>query len=143
LNDTETANAARARNTSQEAISNGIKQAALNAPFEYGSFADNQQATTKPIAMFANVVTQTKNAIEMAGDEFLRYGYYYGKQWEFDGNWNIGDHFTYWKLKDFWVKGLNIPDMYVDKLRFFLFGGVTVWRKPEDIGYVSIYENGI
>ena len=143
LNNTETANASRARNTSQEAISNGIKQAALNAPFEYGSFADNQQATTKPIAMFANIVTQTKNAIEMTGDEFLRYGYYYGKQWEFDGNWNIGDHFTYWKLKDFWVKGLNIPDMYVDKLRFFLFGGVTVWRKPEDIGYTSIYDNGI
>lgn len=143
LNDTETANAARARNTSQEAITNGIKQAALNAPFEYGSFADNQQATTKPIAMFANVVTQTKNAIEMTGDEFLRYGYYYGKQWNFDGNWNIGEHFTYWKLKDFWVKGLNIPDMYVDKLRFFLYGGVTVWRNPEDIGYISIYENGI
>lgn len=143
LNSTDTANAARARNTSIEAISNAVKQAAMNAPFEYGSFTDNQQATTKPIAMFANVVTQTKNAIEMAGDEFLRYGYYYGKQWEFDGNWNIGEHFTYWKLKDFWVKGLNIPDMYVDKLRFFLFGGVTVWRKPEDIGYMGIYENGI
>lgn len=140
--DTDTANAGRTRSTAQSAISNGIKQAALGRPYEFGDFKDNGQATTKPLALFANIVTQTKSAIEQAGDEFLRYGYYYNKQWHFDGNWNIGKYFTYWKLADFWVKGLNIPDMYVDKLRFFLFGGVTVWRKPEDIGNVTIYENG-
>ena len=57
------------------------------------------------------------------------------------GNWNIGKKFTYWKLKDFWVSNLNVPDMYMDSLRFFLFGGVTVWRNPADIGKVSIYDN--
>jgi hypothetical protein len=138
---TDTANAGRARDTAQNAITNQIKQAALGKPFEFGEIANTGQATTKPMAMFANIVTQTKNAIAQAGDEFLRYGYYYNKQWDFDGDWNIGKHFTYWKLADFWVKGLSIPDMYVDKLRFFLYGGVTVWRKPEDIGNVSIYEN--
>lgn len=139
--DTDTDNAGRTRSTAQSAVSNGIKQAALGRPFEFGEFKDNGQATTKPQALFANIVTQTKSAIEQTGDEFLRYGYYYNRQWHFDGNWNIGKYFTYWKLADFWVKGLNIPDMYVDKLRFFLFGGVTVWRKPEDIGNVTIYEN--
>ena len=139
---TEVANAGRTRDTAQSAIENGIKQAGLEAPYEFGAFANTGNATTKPIALFANIVTQSKNAIEMAGDEFLRYGYCYGKQLaSWDGNWNIGKYFTYWKLKDFWVQGLNIPDMYVDKLRFFLFGGVTVWRRPEDIGYISIYDN--
>lgn len=138
---TDIANAGRTRSTAQSAIANGIKQAALGRPYEFGEFKNTGQATTKPIALFANVVTQTKSAIAQAGDEFLRYGYYYNKQWQFDGNWNIGKHFTYWKLADFWVRGLNIPDMYVDKLRFFLYGGVTVWRKPEDIGNVTIYEN--
>ena len=89
----------------------------------------------------ANVVTQALGAIARAGDEFLRYGYFYNRQWDFDGDWNIGRYFTYWKLSDFWVRGLNVPDMYVDKLRFFLYGGVTVWRRPEDIGNVSIYDN--
>ena len=141
-NNTETANAGRARNTAQNAITNSIKQAALDAPMEFGSYMNTDYATTKPIALFANIVTQSKNAIEMAGDEFLRYGYYYNKQLKnWDGNWNVGKYFTYWKLKDFWVVGLNIPDMYVDKLRFFLFGGVTVWRRPEDIGHVSVYDN--
>ena len=138
---TDTANAARTQDTAINAIENQVKQAGLGKPFEFGNFANTGQATTKPIALFANIVTQTKSAIAQAGDDFLRYGYFYNRQWDFDGNWNVGKHFTYWKLSDFWVRGLSIPDMYVDKLRFFLYGGVTVWRRPEDIGNVTIYEN--
>lgn len=88
-----------------------------------------------------NVRTQPEYAIKAAGDEFLRYGYMLDKQWAFDGDWCVMKHFTYWKLKDFWISGLNVPDMYVDKIRFFLYGGVTVWNKPESIGNVTIYEN--
>lgn len=135
------ANAARTRSAAQSAIANDIAQAELNAPLQYGSFNNGDTATTKPIALFAHVITQSKSAIESAGDEFLRYGYALDKQWSFDGNWNVGRYFTYWKLRDFWVSNLNVPDLYMDKLRFFLFGGVTVWRKPEDIGRVSIYDN--
>lgn len=140
---TDRANAGRTRDTARSAITNGINQGAMDAPQEFGLVANTAQATTKPIALVCNAMTQSANAIAMAADEFLRYGYYYGRQWIFDGNWNVGRHFTYWKLKDIWVKGLNIPDMYVDKLRFFLFGGVTVWRRPEDIGQVTIYDNWI
>lgn len=135
------ANAGRARNTAQNAIVNAIDQAALRQPFIYGNFADGDSATTKPIALFSNIVTQSKSAIASAGDEFLRYGYMLNRQWDFDGDWNVGKYFTYWKLKDFWVKNLNVPDLYMDKLRFFLFGGVTVWRAPEYIGNIDVYEN--
>ena len=138
---TASANATRDRNAAQNAVTNDTKQAALRAPFVYGTFTNLDSATTKPMALFANVVTQDDHAIQTAGDEFLRYGYRLGRQWDFDGDWNIGRHFTYWKLSDFWVKGLSVSDLYMDKLRFFLFGGVTVWRKPEDIGNVSIYDN--
>lgn len=138
---TEKANAARNATNSQAAIDNSISQSALGEPLQFGSFANGQSAATKPIALFAHVVTQSKSAISSAGDEFLRYGYMLDKQWEFNGNWNIGRYFTYWKLKDFWVKNLNVPDMYMDRLRFFLFGGVTVWRRPEDIGNVTVYQN--
>ena len=139
--DTAIANAGRSRAQAQSAITNDIAQAALRSPFVYGSFADGDNATTKPMALFANIVTQSKSAIASAGDEFLRYGYALDKQWDFNGNWNIGKYFTYWKLRDFWVTNLNVPDMYMDKLRFFLYGGVTIWRKPEDIGKVSVYDN--
>ena len=138
---TEKANATRTRNAAQSSISNDTAQAALNAPSIFGSFANGDSAATKPIALFAHIVTQSKAAIESAGDEFLRYGYMLDRYWEFDGNWNIGKYFTYWKLNDFWVTDLNVPDMYMDKLRFFLFGGVTVWHDPADIGKRTIYDN--
>lgn len=138
---TEKGNADRNANAAADAITNGIKQGALRAPFMYGSFANGDSAANKPMALFAQIQTQSKAAISAAGDEFARYGYSFEKQWNFNGNWNIGKYFTYWKLRDFWVSNLNVPDMYMDRLRFFLFGGVTVWRKPEFIGKINIYEN--
>lgn len=138
---TQKANAARAASAAQSAIDNDIAQAALRPPFMYGSFANGDGAANKPIALFAHIVTQSKSAISSAGDEMLRYGYHLDKQWDFDGDWNVGKYFTYWKLRDFWVSNLQVPDMYMDKLRFFLYGGVTVWRNPSDIGKRTVYEN--
>lgn len=138
---TTIANATRDRATVTSAIANQQAQAAIGEPSTFGDFQNGDYATTRPLALFSNVVTQDDYTIRKCGDDFLRYGYSYGAQWKFDGNWCPMPHFTYWRLTDFWVKGLQIPDMYVDKLRFFLFGGVTVWKKPEDIGHVTIYEN--
>ena len=138
---TDKDNAARAKNSADNAIINQIKQAALNAPAEFGVYSGGQTMNTRPMGIFANVVTQNQSAIAQAGDTFLRYGYAYNGVWNFDGNWAAYGKFCYWKLKDFWVSGLQIPDMYVDKIRFFLFGGVTVWSNPADIGNTSIYQN--
>ena len=138
---TDTANATRRYNTEVAAIGNQIAQAKLNSPLEFGAWNAGDHAASRPLGLFANVVTQNDGAIALAGDEMLRYGYMYNRAWEFNGNWNIGKKFTYWKLKDFWVSNLNVPDMYMDSLRFFLFGGVTVWRNPSDIGKTSIYDN--
>lgn len=138
---TQKGNADRSANAAADAITNGIRQAALRAPLTYGTFANGDTAAQKPIGLFAHIQTQSKAAISAAGDEFARYGYAYDKQWAFNGNWNIGKYFTYWKLRDFWVSNLNVPDLYMDRIRFFLFGGVTVWRKPEYIGNIDIYDN--
>ena len=138
---TQKGNSDRTANAAADAITNGIKQGALRAPFMYGNFANGDSAANKPMALFAQIQTQSKAAISAAGDEFARYGYSFEKQWNFNGNWNIGKYFTYWKLRDFWVSNLNVPDMYMDRLRFFLYGGVTVWRKPEYIGKINIYDN--
>lgn len=135
------ANAARDRATVTSAIANQQSQAGIGAPSTFGDFANGDYATSRPLALFSNVVTQDDYTIRQCGDDFLRYGYSYGAQWKFNGDWCPMKHFTYWRLTDFWVKGLQIPDMYVDKLRFFLFGGVTVWKNPDDIGRISLYEN--
>ena len=134
-------NASRDRATVTGAINNQIAQAALGAPEIFGEMKNGDYATTRPLAIFSNVITQDDYTIKKCGDDFLRYGYSLDAQIDFDGNWCVMPKFTYWRLSDFWVKGLQVPDLYVDKIRFFLFGGVTVWKNPEDIGHVSIYEN--
>lgn len=121
-------------------ISNGFAQGRLRAPFIYGRIDNASTATTKPMALFVNIVTESDYAIAQAGDEFLRFGYRLDRQWDFDGDWCIGKHFTYWQLRDYW-SNTQIPDRYSDQIRFLLTGGVTVWSKPEDIGKVTIYDN--
>lgn len=138
----ETGTADRDRAVAIDRINNITRSEGMRAPYEFGTWANAENANVKPKMLAANVITQGAAGIAYAGDEMLRYGYRYNRNWNFDGNWCVGKYYTYWKLSDFWVKGLNVPDMYMDKLRFFLFGGVTVWRHPEDIGHVSIYENG-
>lgn len=144
-NDLATANADAldTYNNEGERIQNLIRQAGLGAPSVYGRVDNAATASTRPQAVIANIVTQSDYAIASAGDEMLRYGYNLGQAWDFDGNWCIGKYFTYWKLRDYWVSANAMLDAYQDALRFFLMGGVTVWGKPEDIGKVSIYDNGI
>lgn len=139
--DTAIANADNSYDLAIEAIENATKQAALREPFEYGEYANADTATTRPQMIVSNVVTQRDGDIAQAGDEFLRYGYMYNRRWDFNGDWCVMPKFTYWKLSDFWVKNLDIPDYYADSLRFFLMGGVTVWSDPSDIGNITIYEN--
>lgn len=142
-NATDIANAGRAYSTATSAITNQIAQAKLEAPRKFGDSISGDTATTRPMGIFADIITQDPYSIAYAGDEMLRYGYMLNRQWDFDGNWNVKGckYYAYWKLSDFWVSNLNIPDMYVDKIRFFLYGGVTVWRDPSYIGKKTIYEN--
>ena len=134
------ANAQRQYNTETSAINNQIKQAALAPIQEFGSNQNGDTATTKPLACIANIVTQSKGAIAAAGDEMLRFGYQCNLQWNFT-TFNVMPKFSYWKVRDMWVKGLSIPDAVMDEIRFYLLGGVCVWRRPEYIGNISIYEN--
>lgn len=137
---TQISNANRDKAANDSAILNQIRQAALNAPSEFGQFANGEHATTRPQGLFCNVVTQSKAAIVQAGDIFLRYGYRINRMIDFS-TWHYGKHFTYWQASDMWTEGNTIPDKYADQLRYFILGGVTVWKKPEDIGHVTIYEN--
>ena len=139
-NTTAKANALDSHDTALEGIERDIKQAALGAPVQFGEWAGGETSTTRPQGLFANIVTQSQDAIEQAGDYFLRFGYAVNRSWDFDG-FNKMPHFTYWKASDMWISGNNVPDAYLDEIRFYLLGGVCVWRNPDDIGRISIYEN--
>lgn len=134
------ANAARGYATQSSAVSNQQNQAKLGAPIIYGSPANGQTATTRPMAVFASVVTQSPAAIAQAGDAFLRYGYRLERAIEFAG-FNVMSKFSFWQCSDMWLRSSTVPDAYLDQIRMLLFGGVTVWKNPDDIGNIAITDN--
>lgn len=126
--------------TANASIDNAKYQAGTMPASRFGTFANGRTAATRPMAYICNVVTEDKGAIRQAGDVFLKRGYTYNGYWEFE-TFNVMPVFSYWKCSEVITSNLSAPDEYMDEIRFFLMGGVTVWRRPEDIGNVSIYEN--
>ena len=137
---TARANAQRDYDVGVAGIQAGLNQAALEAPRQFGEFSNGDTSVTRPQGIFCNIVTQSKDAIEQTGDYWLRFGYMVNRAWKFEG-FNLMPHFTFWKVKDMWIAGNNVPDAYLDEIRFSLMSGVCVWRDPHDIGRISIYEN--
>ena len=139
--DTSIANAGRARSTAQNAVDNTLAEHKLESPFINGMTQNGQTSATRPMAMFVNVMTQDKGAIASAGDLFLRYGYALNRQWTIK-DFNVMRHFTYWKCTEIWCnqEGDAIEDAQ-NTIKKILGDGTTVWRKPEEIGAVSIYDN--
>lgn len=137
---TSVANAQRSKDTSIAAISNAWKQGGLNAPTEFGSFAPGS-ATTKPMGVFANITTLPKGELARIGAQFKRYGYTLDQYIEPD-TLNLMKEFTFWKASDLWCIGANgVPEVSQETIKAAIINGVTVWRNPEKIGTVSIYDN--
>lgn len=139
--DTGDANAERSRDNALAAIENSIKNAAMGAPSSYGASANGEFATTRPMLLSVNVVTESRSAIRQAATQFKRYGYALNQAWEFE-TWNVMKNFSYWKVSDIWATGVDtVPEEGQDAVRRMLYDGVTVWRDPDKIGTVSIYDN--
>lgn len=138
---TADANAARARNNALTAITNSINEANVQQPLTFGTAQNADNASTRPMVLSVNVVTESKSAIRQAATQFLRYGYALNQAYEFE-SWNCMKNFTYWQVSDIWATGVDaVPEEGQDAVRRMLYDGVTCWRDPDKIGKVSIYDN--
>ena len=137
------ANAERGNAIGHTGITRQVSQAELMAPVRYGSTTDNGAAGTRPQGVSLAVVTQSAGAIKLAGDTFLRYGYFYGGPWQVS-NLNLMEKFTYWKASDLWVSGAqSVLEYPQQRIKEIFQSGVTVWSNPDFIGKTSIYENEV
>ena len=87
--------------------------------------------------------TQSRSAIAQTTAQFARYGYALEQAWDVkESGLNLMRHFTYWKANDIWVDVRNVASAEVGAtIRRIFRNGVTVWRDPNDIGKVGIYDN--
>lgn len=89
-----------------------------------------------------NIRTQTEAAIRQAGDGFLRFGYALHRVWDMSQGFNYMKHFTFWKAEDIWINdGSGVANIATNTIGDILLKGVTVWKNPNEIGMVSIYDN--
>ena len=87
------------------------------------------------------VKTQPLGAIASAGSEMLRYGYRLDQAWAFTG-WSVMKHFSYWQCKDVWLTPNSaFAELGKTAVRAIIEEGVTIWRRPEDIGTVPVTDN--
>lgn len=116
-------------------------QCKITNPPEYGQMTGTPEILSKPFGVTFNVVTQSKNAIRAAAEQFLRYGYNLNMQWNVDSLKKM-TKFTYWQADAVYGTG-NVYEGARQVIRSIFNKGVTVWNDPDDIGNTSIYENEV
>lgn len=87
--------------------------------------------------------TQPDDCIAQAGDMFLRYGYALNRVWDVSvSGLELMSHFTYWKCADIWLnEGIGVNQGAMNDIKRAFLDGVTIWREPDEVGKVSIYDN--
>lgn len=87
--------------------------------------------------------TQRDGEIAQAGSAFLRYGYSFNQQWNLQTLTPM-PHFSYWKCSDLWlVGGDGVIESAQRVIKEIFSRGVTIWKDPEEIGAVSIFDNAL
>lgn len=137
---TTVANAARSKAITERGVQAGWNAAKLKAPNRFGADAQGL-GKVRPLGLFANIVTMSDSDIARVGDQMLRYGYALSRNVRVS-SLNVMPKFSYWQASDLWlVSRAGVSEAQQEILKSILKQGVTVWRNPDDIGKVSIYDN--
>lgn len=131
------------RNTQNE-MSSLVKDSANMNPVELcAASGDMTQEFMHNRGIQIKVRTQSKNAIRIAGDEFVRYGYALNQIWNVEKTGLcLMKYFTYWKASDCWIYDkCETNDTAQNALTALFNRGVTVWSNPLEIGRVNPYDN--
>lgn len=140
-NEAALSNALRSKHVAQHAIENGIAQASLAAPSQFGAKSAQDEGYAKPMMLAWSVKTMRPDEVARVGDAFFRFGYTISQEWQFE-NFNVMPRFSYWEVADVWVTGgEGVIEVAQDAIKTMLYNGITVWNTPDDIGRVSIYDN--
>lgn len=120
----------------------GAENHRTDAPITRGSFSgDPTMDLWGQRGVEIRVKTQPLGAIASAGSEMLRYGYRLDQAWHWTG-WSVMKHFSYWKASDLWLTPQSsFAELGKATVRGIIEQGVTVWRRPEEIGTVPVTDN--
>lgn len=75
------------------------------------------------------------------GEYWLRYGYRVNRWMIPPRDLHVASHFSYWQMQDAQVFADACPEQYRNTIRGILEKGVTVWKDPQDIGWLDPGDN--
>ena len=78
-----------------------------------------------------------RGVIARIGEFWLNYGYAFNNWGTVPDDLHVMSHFTYWQLKQTYLKSAPMPEAYRQTIRGIFESGVTVWRDPDDIGNID------
>lgn len=84
--------------------------------------------------------TIDRSAQTSIGEYWLRYGYAV-EQFAKVSQLMVMTKFTYWKLKETYIKTAPMPESYRQALRGMFEKGFTLWVDPDDIGQIDLADN--
>ena len=138
--DTTIANAKRSMENARNAYNATIQDLRRTPPTKLGEWTGDNMPDVKGRVMQVKVVTQPVSALIQAGREMQRYGVMAGTYEEMQ-NLVPTKYFAYWQMRDMWINSTKTPENAINDLRDLFARGVTLWRDPDKIGMVDLYDN--
>lgn len=80
-------------------------------------------------------------SIQTVGEFWLRYGYAVQRFSFLPPSLMVMTKFTYWKLKETYIRSAGMPETFKQAIRGIFEKGVTVWANPDDIGFIDPADN--
>lgn len=81
------------------------------------------------------------NAYYKIASIWARYGYSIDRFLTMPSNFACMSKFTYWKLKETYIKTATCPEAFKQTIRGIFEKGVTVWIDPSYIGTTDVFDN--
>lgn len=119
-------------------------QAGLEPAKQYGNYAGNTMpdyAATRGVQI--KVRTMSDSEVRQVGDWFARFGYALEQVWDIEESGYVPmNHFCYWKCRDIWIDDRKSSNNAAITIMSAMFErGVTIWKNPDEVGRVSVYDN--
>ena len=121
-----------------------VWQSGLEPPRQYGAYAgDSMLDFMGASGVQMKIKTMSDSEVRQVGDWFSRYGYALEQIWDVSESGLCPmRHFCYWKARDVWVDDLRSSNNNALRVISNVFvRGVTIWKDPEEIGRVNVYDN--
>lgn len=124
------------------AINAKVQDAKLTQPSTAGQVGgDAFNLAAYQWAVHAKLKTVQGAARHAIGEYWLRYGYAVNRFSTLPASLQVMSKFTYWKLRETYLRSSTCPEVFRQTLRGIFEKGVTVWSNPSDIGMIDIADN--